>query len=186
MPQSFSRYVVSPLPKPLGLGVRRHLLDRLLRRQPLVRPRIDETPVFGVRLVHSVRPQRRPIQRLNHDLYREMIFFCKLEIALVVRRNRHHCARSIFREDEIRHPDGHALARKRIHGESPSEESFLLGRRDVGSLHALALHRLELRFHRGAPADAVEQLFDIRMPRRDHHRRDSVNRVDARRENFEA
>ena len=64
-------------------------------------------PGYDVTIWYAIcGPNHRP------DLQPERLR--EIEIALVVRRNRHDCSRAVVHQDEIPYPDGHLLAAERI------------------------------------------------------------------------
>ncbi len=152
-----------------------------------VGPGIDQAPVFGEGLAHPIGAQRRTLQGLDDDLHRQTIFLGEFVIALVVRGNAHDRARSVFRENEIRDPDGNELARERIHGEAAGEESFLFGRGNVRGARAFgAASSSAAPPWRRRPGHLRSNLRELRMAGGNQQGRNAVNRVDARGENFEA
>ena len=122
----------------------RHFLDRRVRCQPRVRPGIHQPPVGRKRFAHPIDPQRRPVERLHHNLQRQMIFFGELIIPLVMRRHAHQRAGPVFRQHKIRHPNRNLRARIRIHRKPPGEKSLFLRRRNIRRAHALLPQRLQL------------------------------------------
>ena len=76
--------------------------------------RVNHFPGFSERFTHSGGVKRYPF-RLDDDIQRQIIFFGKLKIALIMRRHSHNGARSVIHQDKVcqihRHPDsGHRIS----------------------------------------------------------------------------
>mmetsp|Transcript_66760 Transcript_66760/g.161182 ORF Transcript_66760/g.161182 Transcript_66760/m.161182 type:complete len:863 (-) Transcript_66760:217-2805(-) len=128
----------------LALEARDHRRLALLRRQP-VEPlaRVDRDAVLREsRLQRLARRRRRlaALGRLHHHLDRQVVRRGELEVALVVRRHRHHGARAVTGEHIVRHPDRHRRARQRVRHLDAGEDARLgLGDRAVEVAHARGL-----------------------------------------------
>ena len=55
-----------------------------------------------------------PVDWIHHDEDIEIVFFCKIEIPLIVGRYRHHRAGTVFHQSEIGGIDRHLSAAERI------------------------------------------------------------------------
>ena len=113
------------------LGEGGQLLLRLLAAQGVVFAGVDQQAVFFgvgqhvlVRLAAGGRLLRAPGQ--NHDAHFQPVFFCELEIALVVSRHRHDGAGSVFQQDVVGHPDRHALSAEGIDSVVAGEDTVLI------------------------------------------------------------
>ena len=76
--------------------------------------------------VHLLYPRQFAVHRTDHRPYRNAVLLAELEVALVVRGNRHNGAGSIAHQHEIAHPHRHFAAAIRVHGVGAGEEAFLL------------------------------------------------------------
>ena len=143
MPQSFRRKVTVALPKPVFLGILRHLRDSILARQAAVLTGVDQQAVgldegqdrFVRRAVGGIAFP----PRIDHHANVEVVLLGEFVIAFVVRRNRHDRAGAVIEQDVVRHPDGHTLAAEGIQRVALGEDAMLLDRADVAGLFRLAL-----------------------------------------------
>ena len=110
---------------------------------------------------------------------RQVVRAGEVEVALVVRRHRHHRARAVVRQDVVGGPHLHGLAGQRV-GRVDAQENTGLG--TVGRL-PLDLRRLlgalEVRLERGPLLVADELGGQLRVGRH-HHERRAVQGVGAR------
>ena len=63
----------------------------------------------------------------DHILDGQIIFFSKLEIALIVCRHCHHRTATVFSQHEVGHPDGDFGTRERVDGIEPQKEPLFFG-----------------------------------------------------------
>ena len=107
------------------------------------------------------------------------ILLRELEVALVVRRDRHDGARAVVHQNVVAHPDGNLLAVVRVHRVVAGEESLLLHAANLAVLTRALLvgqHLVEACL----PGDiAANQLLDQRMLRRKLNAGGSVDGVHA-------
>ncbi len=121
----------------LRLGIISHFPHRLMRELAAPLSTVHQHSVFGERIFH--------IDRLigagnnvgaftllavnhgsNHLANRQGVLARKLEIALVVRRYAHHCARAVIHQYIVRHPYRQQLSAERIHSEPAGINSQFL------------------------------------------------------------
>ena len=125
MPQSFSRKIISPLPNPRASASAVIFSIALFGGKPRVRPRIHRRAVFRERRVERLRRQRLALARLHDDRDCQAILGRKFKVALVMRGNAHHRARSVFHQNEISHPDRNLFAVKRVHARTARRRILL-------------------------------------------------------------
>ncbi len=144
-------------------GVRGHFFDRFFGSEPRVRPRIHELAVIRKRRAKRFRRQRLSFVWLHDDRDCQPVLGRKFKVALVMRRNAHHRARSVFHQDEIPHPNRNLFAVEWIAGVPASEKSFFFRRRDI-------------RRARQPPPQPLQVLFDLGLA---FHARDQRGAADG-------
>ena len=118
----------------------------------------------------------------DHDpLDRQPVRLRKLEIPTVVRRHGHHGPRAIASQHVVPDPDGHLLARQRVHRVRPSEDPRLcLGQ--LGPLQIrLSRRGIHVLVHGRPRLGSHARRRHQRMLRRDHDVRRPEERIRARR-----
>ena len=133
--------------------------------------------------VHCVRSELA-FERLHYDAHWQFIFLAKLQVTLIVRWDRHNCARAVLHQHEIPDPDGNLFVVERINCIASGEEAFLLHGRQIFGLDRGLAHLRQLRLRFGACGRTFEKLGHERMRGRKNDRRRPVNRVNARGENL--
>ena len=86
-------------------------VEGLLGRKAIKIARIHQPPVIEEGTVGNIR--RRTVQRIYDFFNGQRILGSEFPVPLIVTGHRHHGARAIGHEDEVRHPDGHRLAGQR-------------------------------------------------------------------------
>ncbi len=174
-----------PFADPSLLRVRNHLRNDGRRFLTIPRTGVDQGAVVRRRRRQRVSGRRR-FARADDDADRQLILAGKLEVALVVGRHRHDRAGAVFRQDEVRHPDRHVLAGKRIDRRAAGVESFLL---DRAVAPGLAIQGAELR-HPAAEGLRIRALaresVHERVFRGQQDEGRAIDGVDARGEDLDA
>ena len=93
---------------------------------PLYSPESTSTAVRVGRLGQRRRVPPASPSGVMTTLNRQVVLARELEVALVVRRHRHHRARAVVAEHEVRHPDRHRLVGERVDRAEAGVEALLL------------------------------------------------------------
>ena len=136
-PQSFKRNVTLASPKPLAAATSCSFFCAWAQLSPSYSPEFTSTP-SSERNGSSASSALR-IRGRNHPPDRNRILRRKFEVACIVARHAHDCARAVIQQHVIRHPDRHPLAVIRIDGEVSRRHAMLLDRAHVASLARLLL-----------------------------------------------
>ena len=100
---------------------------------------MHHSAIGGERLHHSICIQRSGFGFNDHP-DRQMILTGKIQIPLVVSRNRHDCAGTITHENEISCPYRNGFSRQGIYGISSGKHAFLFAGPGDGVLFFYLLH----------------------------------------------
>ena len=108
--------------------------------QAVVLAGIDAAPARLVAVPFGPAVEREGLAfNADHLLDRQAIFLRKFEIALVVRRHRHHRAFAVAHQHVVADPHRHRFAGERMGDDQAGGHAFLFHRRHVGFGHAAVL-----------------------------------------------
>ena len=169
-----------PVHAPLAAAVRleglRDGVERFVEVEAVEATGIDQPPVLDVGA--RIHVDEAAVRGLDHLVDAQAVATRELPVALVMRGHRHHGARAVAHQHEVRDPHRHLLAGERMN-------------RVDAERHAAFLHRLEHRLGDARALALGDECLQVGVARRcalrervlggDRHVGDAVQRIGTRR-----
>ncbi len=116
---------------------------------------------------------------LDDDLHGNIILFGELKVALIMRRNCHHCTRAIIHEHIVCNPDLHLIAGKWIDAISAAKDAFFDGFSAATAVFVFIDYSLTEVVKLGIIRFLGEPALNEGMLRRKRHEGDAIDGIRA-------